>query len=398
MCDTLVALPDGSLDGFTIFGKNSDRPESEAQLITYSSRSKHDDDYLNCTYIKIPQVQETFAVLLSQPWWMWGAEMGVNEYGVAIGNEAVHTKEPLAKEGLLGMDLLRLSLERSKNADEALDVIIKLLEDYGQGGSNAYNGNWFYHNSFLIADPENAWVLETADKWWIAEKVKDVRSISNNLSIRGKGDKRKDGIVEHAIEKGYCKSADEFDFAINFSDTAIPNELPLTYRAQKSTELLKKNNGRITAEMMMEFLRDHEAGICMHGSFQSTGSHVSHLKSLEKSSIHWFTGTTKPCLSIYKPYAFHIDDLEVLEPGPYGEIKQKWQWVKHKDFVNKFKKLKNENEKQQYINESRIIENNILEKVKEIEHSEEELSRKEFKNQMKALNKEAWKKSYDLIV
>jgi secernin len=43
---------------------------------------------------------------------MWGAEMGANEQGVCIGNEAVWTKlngpEDLKKK-LLGMDLLRCS-------------------------------------------------------------------------------------------------------------------------------------------------------------------------------------------------------------------------------------------------------------------------------------------------
>lgn len=64
-----------------------------------------------CTYIEVDQVKETFAVILSKPAWMWGAEMGANEHGVVAGNEAVWTKFNDArsdkKEKLLGMDLLR---------------------------------------------------------------------------------------------------------------------------------------------------------------------------------------------------------------------------------------------------------------------------------------------------
>lgn len=65
---------------------------------------------LQCTYIEIPQAAHTHAVMLSKPAWLWGAEMGANEHSVAIGNEAVWTKEAGpqdAEEALLGMDLVR---------------------------------------------------------------------------------------------------------------------------------------------------------------------------------------------------------------------------------------------------------------------------------------------------
>ena len=63
-----------------------------------------------CTYIEIPQAPKTLAVILSKPAWMWGAEIGANEAGVCIGNEAVRTQltqEDDKTERLLGMDLVR---------------------------------------------------------------------------------------------------------------------------------------------------------------------------------------------------------------------------------------------------------------------------------------------------
>lgn len=108
---------------------------------------------------------------------MWGAEMGANECGVVIGNEAIWTvdnegdHDPNVKR-LLGMDLVRLGLERGASSTEALEIITKLLEKYGQGGpcSDPDTG-LAYHNSFLIADPNTAWVLETCGKHWVAEQV-----------------------------------------------------------------------------------------------------------------------------------------------------------------------------------------------------------------------------------
>ena len=388
MCDTLVALGNSTEDGSVIFGKNSDRPFFfEVQLITYSPKTKHQKgEEVKCTYITIPQVSETAAIILSQPYWMWGAEMGANEYGVVIGNEAVYTHEPLRQVGLLGMDLLRLGLERGKTAKDAIDVITSLLEKFGQGGACAYDDpGWIYHNSFLIADPKEAYVLETADKWWIVEKVKNVRSISNGISIRGKGDYRKNGIIKHAIEKGYCKNEVEFDFAVTYSGSPISTTPSPYSRGGKSSILLNKNLGKITPELIMEFLREHEAGICMHGAFESTGSQVSHLRE-GKKSIHWFTGTTLPCVSIYKPYAFPIEGQKYYNPGPYPMINSDWFWLKHARSKPVNRKI-----------DLRNIENSLISRVDELIIQEDKIAEENFMENIKMLNLEAWNKSYEMI-
>ena len=398
MCDTLVALNNSTKDKSVIFGKNSDRPQDEAQLITYAPRIRYSKgEEVKCTYISIPQVPETAAVLLSQPWWMWGAEMGVNEYGVAIGNEAVYTHAQLRSIGLLGMDLLRLGLERGKTAIHALNIITNLLEEYHQGGGCAYNDStWMYHNSFIIADPKEAYVLETADDWWIVEKVNDVRSISNELSIRGKGDFRREGIIQYAIEKGYCKEDNDFDFASTFTGCEISKD-PFPYsRGGMSKILLRKNKREITPKLMMEFLREHQVGICMHGGFESTGSQVSHLRK-PKKSIHWFTGSTLPCLSLYKPYVFPIEGQRVLKPGPYSNINPKWFWCKHTTNITSFKSWDKDSEGRNYLKKLEIVENEIISEIDEILLGESEYSVKDFENKIKSINSNSWEKSIELI-
>src|SRR5690606_36076125 len=77
MCDTVVALGSATADGAVIFGKNSDREPNEAHHLLLVPRARHEPgSTVKCTYVEIPQVDETYAVLLSKPFWMWGAEMG----------------------------------------------------------------------------------------------------------------------------------------------------------------------------------------------------------------------------------------------------------------------------------------------------------------------------------
>ncbi len=308
MCDTFVALPDVTGNGEVIFGKNSDRPSGEIQdVVVKSSQSYSPNDSVECTYITIPQESKTLAVILSQPRWMWGAEMGANECGVVIGNEAVWTIEPYQSTGLLGMDLVRLGLERGKTASLALQVITDLLEGYGQGGNCAETFSMNYHNSFLIADRQEAWVLETAGIYWVAERVtRGTRSISNNLSIRNAGTICPPKVIAYAQEKHLCHSQADFDFAKIFSEGGVEDIPSANSREGRVIHLCQLYQGKFTVETAQSILRDHQGGVCMHGSFISAGSQVSSLS--HEGDFHWFIEQPFPCQQEYKSFNFIGDN------------------------------------------------------------------------------------------
>eukprot|EP00435_Cladocopium_sp_Y103_P009442 s456_g2.t1 len=262
-----------------------------------SAGTKDAGSMLKCTYIEIPQAPKTFAVLLSQIDWMWGAEMGANECGVVIGNEAVWTNEVDGPTALLGMDLLRLGLERGESALAALKVITSLLEQHGQGGACAENDRSFtYHNSFLLADPREAWVLETAGHCWVAERIAaGARNISNGLTIGSNFDLMSEGLLEYAKEKGFWDGRGPFHWAHAFSSGGL--DLSPYGRQACGARLMEQHGkgGTLDSQAMMDILRDHPGGICMHGGFETTSAMVSELR--EGKATHWLTGRPHPCES-----------------------------------------------------------------------------------------------------
>ena len=321
MCDTIVALGSATKDGITLFGKNSDREPDEVQNIKIYPRQKHKKgEKVKCTYLTIPQVSETAGIMLCQPFWMFGAEMGANEHGVAIGNEALFTREKPDTTGLTGMDLLRLALERSRTARQALETIIELLEKYGQGGNCGYRQKLLYMNSFLIADHQGAYVLETVKSWWAWKQVQDFWSISNVISLEKDFDICSPGLIENAVKKGYCKNEADFNFRRCYSDKIMTWGAKGVPRQVRSREMLLQKKGALTTADLMAILRDHSGltdwtpdksggTICMHAAdklirrSQSVCSMVAKLG--KKAQFYYTTGAANPCMSPYFPVFSH---------------------------------------------------------------------------------------------
>lgn len=189
MCDCLVALPVATDGVVTLFAKNSDRPPDEVQVVEQLPAAVSTAS-VRCTWIDIePPGSSSLGCVVSRPTWCWGVEHGVNEAGVAVGNEAIYTRlDPRAEPaGLTGLDLVRIALQWATSAADAVAIITDAIERYGQGGSGhdpaGQLGAKVYFNSFLIADAGAAWVVETSGRDWAAEQVTDVRAISNRTTI-----------------------------------------------------------------------------------------------------------------------------------------------------------------------------------------------------------------------
>jgi dipeptidase len=311
VCDTVVRVDPGRV----LFGKNSDRDPNEAQLLEWRPRRRNAPGArVACTWIDVPEVPETNAVLLSRPFWMWGAEMGANDRGVVIGNEAVFTREPYPDLGLTGMDLLRLALERAASAEEAAAVIVGLVEAHGQGGGCGHEKRSFgYHNSFLIADAGGAVVLETAGRHSVAERVeRGARSISNGLTIE--------------------------PFASRYADVLRTRAAGARERRPRTQALAERAAGPAD---FMRLLRDHGAGQerpayrklngglcapCVHAggvvvNSQTTASWVAELAP--GGARHFVTGTASPCGSLFKPA--RVDrPLELPAPTDVADAASLW--------------------------------------------------------------------------
>ena len=349
MCDTFVVLGNSTADGSVIFGKNSDREVNEAQMVvTVPAADYPAGSRLKCTYIEIPQVLHTHAVILSKPYWMWGAEMGSNEHGVTIGNEALFTKVGQEeKPGLIGMDLLRLGLERSTTAREALAVITTLLEQYGQSGNCGLTHKFYYQNSFLIADLSEAWVLETAGRNWAAERVTDVRSISNAITIGNRWDLASADLINYAVERGWCARREEFNFAQCYSEPVFTRFGKAGDRKKCTTAILRSKIPHVTVVDAINTLRSHEIDkdafspdgsildqqVCMHAGFgpvrnsQTVGSFVAHL-TIGEEPTYWVTATAAPCTSVFKP-VWISTGVPVTGPEPSDKMNPDAMWWQH---------------------------------------------------------------------
>ncbi|MGB4587230.1 MAG: hypothetical protein WBH66_09325 [Rectinemataceae bacterium] len=324
MCDTLYCAAAGSF-----FGKNSDRQPDEPQSIcVVPRRTPSEKATIGGKSYTLSDAGLGF--VLSKPSWMAGGEMGVNEKGVAIGNEAVFSRFKPAKDGVLGMDILRAALGTSTTAKAAVDFICAFVEKFDQGGNGSMRGSLYYDNSFIISDPHGAFILETAGRRWAWRAIEGRDAISNAYSIE-EDYKRLDTQTRKEIapvnERAAC--SDEADPGRKGEKESfkarMENRFYLRFskgeeRRALSLSLLDAfQAGADKVAPILEFLdilrshgpydprhpwKNHMKSLCVHaGGIPATATTASFVVEYRgaDSAILWFTGTSYPCRSLYKP-------------------------------------------------------------------------------------------------
>jgi len=236
-CTNFLVTPGASADGSAMICYAADSAALFGALY-HEPHAKHENgtmievkDWDTGHFLgKIPQVEETYNTVGN-----------TNEYGLAIGETTFGGLEDLAEQKGAIIDygsLIYLTLQRAKNAREAIKVMTGLVADYGYASEG---------ESFSIADKNEVWVLEMIGKGnyekgavWVARRVPDGHVTAHANQARITTFPRDDpdncvfseDVVSFAVAHGfYPKTARPEDFS--FSDVYNP----LTFTGARACEL-----------------------------------------------------------------------------------------------------------------------------------------------------------------
>jgi len=335
MCDTFVVLADSTANGSVLLAKSADTEVNEAQhFLRLPARDYPEGAQVRVTHRVIPQARHTYEALIDKSFWLYGGEIGVNEHGVAVGNEAVFSTIGSESDGVVLIDLLRLILERAATRHEAVDLVADMLAEFGQGGNCELRGNSHFDGSFIVSDKTGAVVLETAGREWAAREIKGFGSISNGYTIGADWDR------SSMTAAGRVKP----DFGKLVGDPEKTRCVAAVERQKASHDFLAARHGKITVRTMADLLRytgpaaytplDGEAPtrICMHAApydfrlWQATGALIADTRGSDVMA--WVTATSGTDVSIFKPAFFGIE-LPDLGPMPQEYFTPGAYWWKH---------------------------------------------------------------------
>jgi dipeptidase len=200
---------------------------------------------------KVPQVAHTYAVVDL-----------MNEHQLTIGETTTTGREELENpDGMLGYwDLMYLALQRARTAREAVDVMTGLADEYGYRSTG---------ESFSIADPREAWIMEMIGTGeggrgpvWVALRVPEgyISCYANQSRIGEFPLHDPDNclysknVISFAVEKGYYdpSGGEPFRFCDAYDP---PTPAHLKYCASRVWSILRR------AAPSREFPPDYHRGV-----------------------------------------------------------------------------------------------------------------------------------------
>jgi dipeptidase len=260
--DMVAALARATAEGCPLFGHNSCGSLGVPQPLHRSvGRAFALGEKLRTRRLDLPQARQTYTVLGSQPVGSWGYSHGVNEHQVAAGCVALPATEPAGDESPLGLDLVRLILERSQTAQHAVDLLTEQLERLGRDGSaSGFRESDF---AFLVGDGREAFAVETAGPHWVYQEVQQVRAACAARVIRQDWDRISRGLAGQMIDQGrWPGDGSKLDFAAALGGTAASTEG--LRRWGRATFLLEQSNGRLDVACVRRILADHCESVAPH--------------------------------------------------------------------------------------------------------------------------------------
>jgi dipeptidase len=348
-CTTIIAGKNATADGSVILGHNEDWGGSFMPL-RWDHREKHQPgETLKVQDGQvIPQVEETYAFI-----WSAADCNGINELQVAVADDTGSCRKELFQNGR-GLNLeefVRLVLQRSRTAKEAVLNIGALIEKYGYRSHNGLDGD-----IFSIADPNEGWWMEvTIGGLWVAQRVPDDSFVvlANRFRI-GEIDLKDPSrflacpnLIDYARQKGWYDPAQgPFNFERTYGTVEDARSAYNTRREWRGNWLLSGQNyqqeenpltvvpgKKLNPRDIMALLRDHYEGteydltkgyekgsphhttertICRMTTDATTVAQLRGWLPAEIGGLLWLSVGT-PCSSVYVPYYLGVLDF----PKPY---------------------------------------------------------------------------------
>ncbi len=270
--------------------------------------------------IDIPQVAETFKfITMNYSYWAgFPAPLtngGMNEHQVAARDVALSSRPELVRmtpnpqRGPNYSDLSRIVMQRAKTAREAVEIVGRLIDEFGY---STYGGN-----SHVFADPNEGWVLLNfagGQKLWIAKRLGPddiwlnwrnengigyIQDIPSDLKTNSDY-MASDNFISFAVDRGWYdpKRGEPFN-VIKVYCSGNPRRA----EAEAVQNELRKRAPRVTVKDVMRVIR-------ASGRDSSGYGQVAHLKRRAHSELGvvW-CAPASPLTAPFIPYRLGIRDV-----------------------------------------------------------------------------------------